>query len=54
MNNNSGDNKDEDEELVVVASRGQNALADFPHVSMYLRGGGIGYWCSASFVILCI
>jgi len=37
---NSGDNNkdgDEDEELVVVASRGQNALADFPHVSMYFR-----------------
>jgi len=33
---NSGNN-DEDEELVVVASRGQNALADFPHVSMYFR-----------------
>ena len=36
---NSGDNNlgdiNEDEELVVVASRGQNALVDFPHVSMF-------------------
>ena len=36
---NSGDNNlgdiNEDEELVVVASRGENALVDFPHVSMF-------------------